>query len=261
MTRNSDMNIEEWAKALELIGKKLQTLGKEIAQLTEDPFLRRAKLKQMDEIIAQLCMDELRVPKVINTQLDEVCQTESAEFWKHLSDAVMAEGWHLFGSTNRRLIARGIFVELKDDIVLLEGSAKPLTPHVPSIIALLRPMVSMFVAKENDLVKFVDLLKRAWDMGGGRGEISLENVYRSVFVLMQNKPFWNNMTLTKMQPLSRAVFRVRLSSALESGIRTHDGYSIRLGTVLNQKEIWEIFSPGEGRVVQVGRISFEISEK
>jgi hypothetical protein len=261
MTRNENMPIEEWAKELELLGKKLQTAGREIAKLTEDPFLRRAKLRQLGEIIAQLSFDKLRAPEVISTYLDEQCQMEAAEFWKRFSDAVTAEGWHLFGSTNRRLIARGIFVELKEDSVVVESSVKTLTPHVPSLIALLRPMVSELVAKEEDLVKFVDLLKRTWDMTGGRGEISLENVYRIVFVLLQSKTFWDKMTTTKIQLLSRPAFRVRLSAALERGIGTHDGYSFRLGTALNQKEIWEIFSPGEGRVVQVGRISFERSEK
>lgn len=261
MTKNDNTPIEEWAKELELIGKKLQTVGKEIAKLPEDPFLRRAKLEQVGDLITQLGIHDLRAPEEIGTYLDEQCQMEAAEFWKHFSDAVMAEGWHLFGSTNRRLISRGIFMELKENTVILEGGVKTLTPHVPSLIALLRPMVAELVTKKEEIVKFVDLLKRSWDMTGSRGEVSLENVYRIVFALMQSKTFWDNMTPAKIQPLSRPAFRVRLSAALERGISSHDRYSFRLGTALNQKEIWEIFSPGEGRVVQVGRISFERSEK
>jgi hypothetical protein len=42
---------------------------------------------------------------------------------------------------------------------------------------------------------------------------------------------------------------------MAEGLGTKDGKIPRLGTALSG-DFWEVFSPGEGRVVQVGRLSF-----
>ena len=55
-------------------------------------------------------------------------------------------------------------------------------------------------------------------------------------------------------PDSRASFRAGLATLMASGAKTKDGRSPRLGTAVSG-DYWEVFSPGEGHIVQVGRIS------
>jgi hypothetical protein len=52
------------------------------------------------------------------------------------------------------------------------------------------------------------------------------------------------------------MFRRRLSAILAENVKLADGRELRLTPTVTRKNVWELFSPAEGRVVQVGRLVF-----
>jgi hypothetical protein len=52
------------------------------------------------------------------------------------------------------------------------------------------------------------------------------------------------------------MFRCRLSAVLAENVKPTHGRELRLTPTVTRKDVWEVFSPTEGRVVQVGRLAF-----
>jgi hypothetical protein len=74
--------------------------------------------------------------------------------------------------------------------------------------------------------------------------------------LLQPATFWATIDPLKFHSLSRATFRSRLSAILADNVKSSDGREMRLTPTVTRRDVWELFSPAEGRVVQVGRLAF-----
>lgn len=257
MSKDDLTGLGGWGIRLESIGKRLQDLGGRIQKTSIDPFRKKTLIESADKFLSEVGFENLRPGADIYTSIEGACRVESAEFWSRFSEAASLEGWSIHGTTARRLLARAIFVTMKSDEVFVEGIAQGLSPHVPALISVLKPLVAKTVSSQQELMKFLGLVERAWEIFGAKGEVPLETIYKQVFLLYQGNLFWDSIEPQKFQHISRPLFRNRLSTILERNICSRKGRSIRFGTTLNPKEAWEIFSQAEGRVVQVGRITFE----
>lgn len=250
-------DFEGLGRQVESVGKRLQELGKKIQKAETDPFAARSLCRSVNEVLADTEIENLKANEAILTSLNNACEIESAEFWSRFSAATTREGWTLIGATERRLLAYAFFISAKGDQIQVEGVTGSFTPHVPALISALKPIVARAACTDAELSKFADILERAWEACGGQGEILLEDVYRQFFVVNQPNSFWDSVEPQKINHVSRPIFRSRLSFLLSREVRSRKGRRIRFGTTLNPREAWEIFSQGEGRVVQVGRIIFE----
>jgi hypothetical protein len=83
-------------------------------------------------------------PQVVPGQSD-LCTQLRAEFWDRFATACAQQAWALHGTTSQRLLARGIFIELKDEHVQIESLGGSLAPYVPAVIDALRPEVTRLV--------------------------------------------------------------------------------------------------------------------
>jgi hypothetical protein len=64
-----------------------------------------------------------------------------ARVWLHSFRPTMP-GWEVHGSTERRLVAWAFFVELKNDAVIIEAVPGKHSPHVPAVLADLKPQIN-----------------------------------------------------------------------------------------------------------------------
>jgi hypothetical protein len=247
---------EQWAGDLESLSKKLQSHAKAILAAGEDPFAQREQIERTAKTLSEVDTNRLTAPDSLRKVVDTQCLEARAEFWQQFCANAQTAGWEVHGSTDRRLVSRAIFVELKNDAVTIDAAPGRHSPYVPSLIQTLKPHVDVLKADKGSLRQFVDMLAQAYDMLGGHGDITLEAVFRQCILLIQSPAFWVNTESAKFQELPRPVFRYRLSAALSENIATTDGREFRLMPTVNRKDYWELFSPVEGRVVQVGRLSF-----
>ena len=97
---------------------------------------------------------------------------------------------------------------------------------------------------------------KEYDALGEQGEVPVEAVYRQCVLAVQPTSFWVTAEPSKFQSLTRPMFRCRLSAMLAENLKPADGRELRLTPTVTRKDIWELFSPAEGRVVQVGRLAF-----
>ena len=104
--------------------------------------------------------------------------------------------------------------------------------------------------------QFCEILAQAYDAAGGQGDVPIEAVFRQAILLLQPATFWATIDASKFQCLSRATFRSRLSAILADNVKSSDGREMRLTPTVTRKDVWELLSPAEGRVVQVGRLAF-----
>lgn len=99
------------------------------------------------------------------------------------------------------------------------------------------------------------VLAKAYDSVPRAGsECSLETVYRQCVFESQKPAFWRGPNAASFAAVSRSAFRYRLSEILRLGLLTNDSRAVELGTTTTSKDAWEIYSPGEQRVVIAGRI-------
>jgi hypothetical protein len=256
MSSDLHSGINEWAQSLMLKGQKLQSNAKAIKKLSGDPFV---VLKQIRKAIAQLeelGMSGFAPPAEVIEGLESDCLTQEAEFWGRLQEASNNEGWELTGTTNRRLLQRGIFIEQVGHQVKLEGVRGVCTPHVPSLIETLRKEVKdLLPADANGYRNIVQALIDSYNITGGRGEVPIEKMYRLSVLQAQKPAFWSSLQMNAFRKLTRPMFRALLTKLLSEKELLGPSLTLRLGTTIDPKEAWEIYSPGEGRVVQVGRLT------
>lgn len=256
MAKDQMTPIDRWTSELESLGKKLQMHAKAIVAAGEDPFALREHLDRAEKTVRDINVEQLRVPVDARKSVETRCVEGTAEFWQKLCLAAKEFGWEVHGSTDRRLIARALFVDLKNDAVTIDGVPAKLTPHVPAVVAALKPVIESLATPKDKLQEFANTLAEAYDAAGGAGEIAVEAVFRQCILLMQPAQFWATIEPARFQSLPRPLFRFRISAILAENLRSAKGREMRLTPTVNRKDIWEVFSPAEGRVVQVGRIAF-----
>jgi hypothetical protein len=123
------------------------------------------------------------------------------------------------------------------------------------VIAALKPHIGPLDTDRALLQRFIDMLAEAYGVLGGQGDVPVEAVYRQCVFLAQPAGFWANVEPSKFQPLSRPMFRCRLSAILAENLKPADGRELRLTPTVTRKDVWELFSPAEGHVVQVARLA------
>lgn len=246
---------EQWASSLESLSKQLRTNAKAILTSGDDPFVCRQHMDRASKLLGEI--DLLKRLPELQRFIGKECLEATAEFWQRFCSAANDVGWEVCGSTERRLVSRAFIVELKDEIVSVDGVPGRHSPHVPALINTLKPHIDRLSESYGSLQQFADLLARAYDSLGGHGDIGVETVFRQCVVLMQPSTFWTNVEQSKFKSFPRPAFRYLLSTMLAENTRAADGRELRLTPTVNRKDVWELFSPAEGRVVQVGRLAFK----
>jgi hypothetical protein len=251
---NSHSATSEWASRLAAASSVFKAASQLAGHPPEDPFRVRRDLQNLTENLKELKLETLLPPPEWMQRIEVECTRLKAEFWDQLAGACTQRGWELHGTTNRRLINRGLFVEAEDEGINIETLPPLTTFHIPAVLQQLDPVVSGLAASRQEPKQFLEVLQRALDSLGG-GERSLEDVYRGVVVQAQKPAFWKTVNPQQFVRITRPQFRALLAQVLQTGQQTPDGRELRFGTTVQAKEAWEIYSPGEGRVVQVGRLS------
>jgi hypothetical protein len=255
MTIDKELAISDWASRLEATFKVLKAASKFQLQLPVDPFETRRRLQGIIDKLRAARLESLLPPEELMQQLDAECTRQKAEFWSELTAACVQRGWELHGTTSRRLVKRGLFVEATDDEVLIETLPAMQTFHVPKVMKELDGVMCTLAGNGLDQRQLMELVQRAFDALGGGGERPLEEIYRGVVWHAQKWTFWKTLGPKHFVRITRPQFRSFLTQALQLGMRSPDGRELRLGTTVQAKEAWEMYSPGEARVVQVGRLS------
>lgn len=256
MSKPDPSPIERWASEIESLSKKLHAHAKSTMAAGDDPFAQREHIDRTDKTLSTINLGSLKAPTDLRTSIDTACVEARAEFWQRFCSAAKDAGWQVHGSTERRLVAYAFFVELKDDTVVIDGVPGKHSPHVPAVIRTLKLHIDSLTTDKGALQQFTDILGEAYDALGGQGEVPIEAVFRQCVLLVQPATFWATVEPSRFQALSRPMFRCRLSTVLAENVRPADGRELRLTPTVNRKDVWELFSPAEGRVVQVGRIAF-----
>jgi hypothetical protein len=251
---NSQSATSDWASRLAAASGVLKAASQLAGHPPEDPFQVRRDLRNITEKLKELKLETLLPPPEWMQRVEIECTRLKAEFWNQLAGACTQRGWELHGTTNRRLINQSLFIEAVDEGVNIETLPPLTTFHVPTVLQQLDPLINSFAASRQEPRQFVEVLQRALDSLGG-GERSLEEVYRGVVVQSQKPAFWKTVNPQQFVRITRPQFRALLAQVLQTGQRTPDGRELRFGTTVQAKEAWEVYSPGEGRVVQVGRLN------
>jgi hypothetical protein len=249
------------SKSLGDKAKSLSAIAKDIAKIPDDPFVARKKLRSLEEKLRRLSLD---IPSELAKRIEELdadCTIREAEFWNDLSALCERHNWTLDGSTSRRLIQRGIFIELKRDRVVIDELLIETSPYVTALEHQLEDAIATMQPSNPRRARFLDLVAEAYDYLGGNSERALEDVFRIFVMRDQKQTFWKCPSAATFSNSTRPSFRAQLSSALASGALCSDGREISFGTIISSESAWEMYSPGEGRVVQIGRISFSERNK
>jgi hypothetical protein len=248
--------LERWANEIEAAGKRLHAEAKAVSACGDDPFAQRERIERVDRTLATINLESLKAGANIRQAVEKACVEASAEFWQRFCAAATAAGWDVHGTTERRLVAKAFFVELKNNAVVIDGVPGKHSPHVPAVMAALKPHVDALAAGKDSLQRFADILAEAYGILGGEGEVPIESVFRQCVLAVQPASFWTSIEPEKLEPLTRPMFRARLSAILADNVKPADGRELRLTPTVTRKDVWEVFSPAEGRVVQVGRLAF-----
>lgn len=249
------------SKALGEKAKSISAIAKEIAKAPADPFAARKKFQSVEEKLRKLSLDVAPELTKRIEELDASCTIREAEFWNDLSTLCKQRNWELVGSTDRRLIQRGIFVELKRGRVVIDELLIESSPYLPAVERQLEDSIEAMQLSYDRPGRFLDFLAQAYDALPGASERSLEDVFRMFVLRSQKGAFWKCPSAATFSLSPRPKFRAQLSAALASGGSCSDGREISFGTVISSESAWEMYSPGEGRIVQVGRVSFSERNK
>lgn len=226
-------------------------------KLPDNPFVALSRLRVVARKLEESDLKCLKPPTELLHRYEDECVRERAEFWDRMDGECGRRGWSIDGSTDRRLVNRGIIIELVEDEIRVEELAMRFQPHAASVADMIAPEVEGLVPREFTAPKFMACLSSAYDMVPGVAAKSIESVYRATLMLVQKPVFWRSLQANNLVRLTRPAFRARLARLLALGTRAADGREMRFGTTIVAKDAWEIYSPGEERLVQVGRISFE----
>ena len=255
MAKNNPSPAPDWADDLLSLGRSIQAAIRKLGKLPEDSFRRRDELEAIAHTLSSLGLERLAPPKGIRDELSARCTQLTAEFWQQFSVACQKMDWSLHGTTSRRLLCRAIFVELKGEAVAVEGIAGTLTPDVPTLVERLKPEVENVLPKNFNLKDFITHVVHAYDRQAGASvERPIEDVYRASVLFCQKQGFWRTLDASQLVAMTRPMFRARLTEWLRLGLKTADGRALQFGTTSESRDTWELYSPGEERVVQVGRL-------
>ncbi len=261
MAKNNPSPPPEWADDLLSLGRSIQAVIRKVGKLPEDPFRRRDELEAIARALSALGLERLAPPRGIRNELSACCTQLTAEFWQQFSGECHKMGWSLHGTTSRRLLCRAIFVELKGEAIVVEGIAGTLTPHVGTLVERLKPEVENVLPKNFNLNDFLTHIVHAYDRLAGSGlERPIEEVYRASVLFGQKQGFWRTLDASQLVAMTRPMFRARLTEWLRLGLKTSDGRELQFGTTSQSRDTWELYSPGEERVVQVGRLGLARNE-
>jgi hypothetical protein len=256
MSKTDPSPVERWQDELDSLSKKLHAHAKAIQSAGDDAFALRDQIEKVDKTIREIALESLKATADVRKAVETACVEASAEFWQRFSAAAKDAGWEVHGSTERRLVARALFVEFKNDVVSIDAVAGKHSPNVASVIKALKPHVDSLATNKEGVGQFCEVLAQAYDALGGQGDVPIEAVFRQSILLLQPATFWVTIDPAKFQSMTRATFRCRLSAILADNVRSSDGREMRLTPTVTRKDVWELFSPAEGRVVQVGRLAF-----
>lgn len=244
----------KYLKNLEAVGKLGRDAARRLGDGERDPFVRR---KILSKVAAEV--EALGIPKSTAMQALELAEQEClrcrAGFWDDFAIECANRGWRLVGSTGRRMIQEGVFIEVDGDEVKVSETGASLATYAPSVARALATEVQEVERFCKESKRFVDQLAVAHDAVPGDQEKPLEAVYRQYVMVVQKPGFWRTLLPAQFTRISRPMFRAALTAVMEQGLRARDGRVPRFGTAL-AGEYWEVYSPGEGRIVQVGRLSF-----
>ncbi|HYV47348.1 MAG TPA: hypothetical protein VFA20_20960 [Myxococcaceae bacterium] len=225
------------------------------SKLPANPFEARARLHSTASKLEASGLRPLAPPMDLVRHVEDECVRARAEFWDQMAEACRRKEWPIDGSTNRRLVGRGLIIELTDDEVRIDEISLRLSPHAASVVEVIAGEVSALVPTDFNPERYMALLVTAYDAAPGGVEKPLEAVYRAAVFASQKSAFWKGLNPDHFVRLTRPAFRARLARLLHLGTRTADGREIRFGSTVVAKDAWEVYSPGEERLVQVGRIS------
>src|SRR5665213_990677 len=133
--------IERWASDIESLSKKLHTHAKAIMAAGDDPFVQREHIDRTEKTLSDINLGLRKAPPDLRTSIDTACVEAIAEFWQRFCSAAKDAGWEVHGSTERRLVASALFVELKNDTVVIDAVPGKHSPHVPAVIGTLKPHI------------------------------------------------------------------------------------------------------------------------
>ena len=245
-----------WSSDLGTLANVLATAEKSLRTLPTDPFESLKRIDAVAELLKRAGVAPIPALDATRSDIEQDCVRHEAEFWGRFAEECAASGWELFGSTNRRLVNRAIFVSQAGRVVKVEGLSTAYTPFVPKLIAVLVIQLRDVGASEAELQSFLEIVSRAYDSIPRAGqESSLEAIYRHSIIEAQKPNFWRNPSPGSFVTLSRPMFRYRLSEVLRLGITAPGDRALSLGTTTMTKDAWELYSPGEQRVVLAGRLS------
>lgn len=243
-----------WLAEVKEISAAVTAAVKNLATLPDDPYLARQRVVDAKNKLERTTIGKTPIERALQ-KLNDQCSLARAEFWDRFGRACEQHKWCLDGTTSRRLLCHGIFVELADEKILVKELSLSFSPHVPSAISILEPEVNLLVPQKFNLEEFGELLLRAYENVPGKTERPVEAVYRAAVMLSQKPAFWNTQKNSSFTKLTRPAFRARLTALLTSDAE-HHGRRLHFGTTTDPAGMWEIFSPGENRCVQVGRLYF-----
>ncbi len=245
-----------WSNDLGALANALGTAEKRFRNLPADPFESLRRIDAVVDLLKRAGVGPIPALDATRSDIEKDCVRQEAEFWGRFADACAASGWELLGSTNRRLVNRAIFVSQDGRVVKVEGLSTAYTPFVPKLIAVLVIHLQDVGVSEAELRSFMEVVSRAYDCTPRAGkECSIEAIYRHSLIEAQKPNFWRNPSPGFFVTLSRPMFRYRLSEVLRLGVTAPDGRTLSLGTTTMTKDAWELYSPGEQRVVMAGRLS------
>src|SRR5262249_12701586 len=147
-----------WAAELDAAGKKLQAQAKAALAAVDDPFAQRDALDRAAKGGSGIDAALLSGPPDLRKAVAPTCLEAVAEFWERFGQAGAAAGWEVHGTTQRRLVARAYFVELKDDVVLIDGIPGKHSPHVPGLVRILTPHLHNLGVGKDELQQFCDVI-------------------------------------------------------------------------------------------------------
>lgn len=251
-----DAPVNSWSERVTALANAFSTAHKQLSKVSDDPFEVMRCINSVRQTLHDVGIDPNEAVDAFLPALESECIRLEAEFWGLVTEACRARGWEVDGSTNRRMVKKALFVSLEGRAVKVEGIPGPCTPFVPNLMPMLARMLEDTEVSELELRSFLVVLAKAYDALLSSGsECGLEAVYRQCVLESQKPNFWRTPNAASFVALSRPAFRYRISEILRRGLVTPDSRSVALGTTTTSKDAWEIYSPGEQRVVVAGRVS------
>jgi hypothetical protein len=245
----------------------LQSVLKEIRATKHGPTWDPVELsKTLREIVksAHIGSEIRAIIGKLQPVIDDAASVALLELESDIRELCVARGWRVDGQWPTLIVERAVEVKLNQNerTVTVGGAKIPgTTKHL--IEDSLDGRIAQLIPRGYKGERFLAELAQAYDRASNRagGEIPILHVYRALVVDSQSARFWKDARRTAYSELTSEQFRARLSSALESGLRTApDGRELRLLPPIDPKDAVFLYQPAENRFGYVGRIEFRKPE-